>query len=187
MIVYFKRLAKDWVEFSIPKGFDLIDLHKWEKLIFNILLPLFEDKELHLITIAPQKYSFGYHLNQPKDIQVDKKKYLYNFETNFSNAFLLELVESEEFQRGLMKLVNTKSEDVIEFIGEAFFKMSEDFQKININFPFQLVMCECDGRSLIIYKPNMYLLEDEPSIIDFLKKSINFDLEIVFKDNISIE
>lgn len=182
MRVYFKKTFSDCIEMSISQGGGLDDLKLWNHIIYNLTKAITNNKSVQLITETPQKYSFGNYLSNPILAKVDKKKYLYNFVQNIDDGLLLEIVESEEFQRGLLRIVNDESGIVFNTIENIFIANCDNHLAKEDKLPYQVIFCESDGKNLILSKADSIVGFSEQAIKEILTNGIESDIDINFEE-----
>lgn len=147
----------------------LDDLHsiedstKWGLLIYNILA-LFQNKEVSLVTISPQKYSIGLELDNHQRLKRNNREYLMNWNVILTDEILRLIAESEEFERGLLFLILSDSLksvfdtiDAIDSVGSIYFD----------NLKVQTVILEDDGKTLIL----SYLSKEMENAVNQLVQS----------------
>jgi len=132
--------------------YNLEDKSKWTKEIYNSLAKRILGKSIYLFTLQPTKNSLGFDYDNPKKLWLSKKPYLMNFIPNVQEKEWLDIFESREFERGLLRVVITDSKDILNHTDLMF------SQKIN-DFPFQLLFFEDDGDSFNFF--NLRDLEHE--------------------------
>jgi hypothetical protein len=152
MKVKIKTLGKNYIELSVPIG---TPLDEFDKVIYKVLLLALLEKPVYLITLTPQKYSLGYDYNEPIKIKTSKHTLLVNFIDSCSADLLKEIVESEEFERGLLRLVTVDQNRLNDIIGEVFFEFINDNDISKVNIGFELITCEADGKMLCWFNPHI--------------------------------
>jgi hypothetical protein len=144
------KIMHNYIQLTIPIGSTLEELIEWNQILYKILIYAFYDKPVFILTLSPQKYSLGYELYLPEKIKIEKKEFLINYCHNLSTSLIQQIIESEEFERGLMKILiisNDQLEDVIKSIPSNY----DDLDK----FKYELIELENDGQMLCWINPHL--------------------------------
>lgn len=142
---------------SIPMQSSLDHLNKWTEILQEILKYSRDGLSVYLLTLSPQKYSLGYELGSFKESRFKEDKVLINYFEQFNDALISQVAGSEEFSRGLLKIIlcrEQKSFDDLSFIAGDYENLTDE-----------LITCEDDGYSFYWY--NSHLSKDE------IEKKIN--------------
>jgi hypothetical protein len=108
----FKCGIEGWLQTSEEK-------HQWQHLVAYVVQYAFKSRSAILITVSPQKWSIGYFLPEPHHIHTNQRKYLVNKIKNCSTELLIEIAESEDFQRGLLLVLARKNIEIAQFLATA--------------------------------------------------------------------
>lgn len=120
------------------------------QLYYSILKEKLLNKEISLITLQPQAYSFGYELQGGKDVKkIGGKSFLFNTNLTCNQELLFEILQSEEFRRGLLFIVQGqyKESEKIAAVIAQYYKEN----KLNLNVEGRLYFTEKDGNTLCLY------------------------------------
>jgi hypothetical protein len=133
--------------------YDIEELKEWGNLLFQTLLFAFYKKPVHLITLSPQKYSLGFEISNQIQIKAGKDTLLVNFIESCSENLLNEIAESEEFKRGLLRFVTIEPDRLQYIARDVSFKFLDADTIAKVNFDFELITCEGDGKILYWFNP----------------------------------
>jgi hypothetical protein len=132
---------------SIPKQSGLDDINKWTEILQEVLKYSLDGLRVYLFTLAPQKYSLGYELGSYKESKVEKEKVLINYFEHCTDNQIYEIANSEEFSRGLLKIVlsgTQKSFDNLSFVDGDYSNLKDE-----------LITCEDDGYNFYWFNPHL--------------------------------
>jgi hypothetical protein len=130
------------IELSIPISSPNEDLKNWKMLTKSTLF-ICLNRKVDIITIEPQKYSTGQEIGNCEKYFLGKSKYLINKEIVLSHDLIELLTDSEDFERGLLLIIQSGSPTlVIEHLTELDKSGAE------------LIVLGDDGKSLIWYNPS---------------------------------
>lgn len=156
MKIELKKIGDKYIELYLS-SYEIPDLKGWDNLIFQTLLLAYYNKPVCLITLSPQKYSLGFAINNPIQMKVGKDTLLINFLESCSENILKEISESEEFKRGLLRLVTIDSGKLPNIVKDVSFKFLDIDNIDKLKFDFELVTCEGDGKILCWFNPSIPL------------------------------
>jgi hypothetical protein len=145
---------------NIPLKSTLDELDKWMEFTQKVLQYSLQDRSVYLFTLSPQEYSFGYQLASFEESKFHKEKILVNFLEKMSNVLIAELIKSEEFTRGLLKIVvsnKRQSFDDLRFVKGDYTNLSEE-----------LVTLEDDGTELYWFNPHLPINQAQQKLNEFL-------------------
>lgn len=145
--------AANYVMGSIPKQSSLNELNKWTEILQEILKYSLDGSKVYMFTLLPQKYSLGYELGSPTEIRTERGKILVNYFEQCTDDQIAKVVNSEEFSRGLLKIVLTDTRK--EF--DDFTFATGDYSGLK----HELVTCEDDGYSFYWYNPRLQKVQIE--------------------------
>ena len=138
---------------------------RYGAIINSILSLLITNKTLVCITETPQKYSLCYELSNPQKIKEYDGVYVVNDGLHNTEAMISDISQSEEFQRGLIRLLllPQKQDDILNYLGSASIVFNRGDVKKG-----ELVYMEADGQS--IYWENV----NDISRIDEVVSKLNY-------------
>jgi hypothetical protein len=137
----------NYIMWSIPLQSAPDDLNKWREFLCEVLKFSLEGMKFYLFTLSPQKYSLGYELKPFEEFKVGKEKVLINYFERSIDKIISEIVNSEEFERGLLKIIPIDKQRLFD---DLIFAAS-DYATIKD----ELITCEDDGTSFYWYNPHM--------------------------------
>jgi hypothetical protein len=120
------------------------------QLYYRILSENLLNKEIAIITLQPQHYSIGYELEGEKELKKIKgKSFLFNKNLSCNSRILLEILQSEEFRRGLLFVVEGQNMglDEIAYIIVRYYEEA-GLTEFNVNASFYFT--ERDGNTLCL-------------------------------------
>lgn len=120
----------------------------WKKVVASLLRLAVHGRNLRLVTLSPQPWSFGVNRLEPRTIVVEGERYLLNSVSHCTDEVLRCILDSEEFYRGLVWLLPEFDED--------------DMRAISYTKNNEVVSVHDDGRTfewLRPYQPSKTLLE----------------------------
>jgi len=123
------------------------DLNRWMDFILEVLRFSSEKKRIYLFTLSPQNYSLGYELGSFEESKVHKEKVLINYFEKATDNLLLEIVNSEEFARGLIKVILTDEKKIFDDLNFV----TSDYSHLKD----ELITMEDDGASFYWYNPSL--------------------------------
>jgi len=124
------------------------ELQLVENVFLQILTACFSDQSVKIITKEPQKYSFGYDIEPHFTITLGKTKFLVNEIADCTANLLSEIVQTEEFKRGLLILIDNKDLPLENVMSDVI-KLQKGIQTHSIKGI--IAYCEDDGLTLFIY------------------------------------
>jgi hypothetical protein len=130
---------------SIPMQSNPNELSKWRDFLDEFLKYSLQGKKVYLVTVSPQRYSLGYELGTFQEYKIGKEKVLINFFDNATDNLISLIVGSEEFTRGLLKLVLSNDEKSLNDLA------IDDYS----NLKDELITIEDDGTSFYWYNPHL--------------------------------
>jgi len=120
------------------------------QLYYSILSEKLLNKEISLITLQPLAYSFGYELQGDKEIKkIGGKNFLFNMNLTCNQELLFEILQSEEFRRGLLFIVQGQNKELDE-IAVVIVQYYKEV-KLDFNVEGRLYFTKKDGNTLCLY------------------------------------
>jgi hypothetical protein len=153
MKIELNKVDDKYIELYLS-DYEIVDLKEWDNLLFQTLLFVYYKKPVHLITLSPQKYSLGFEFSNQIQIKVGKDILLANFIESCTEELLKEIVESEEFKRGLLRLVTIDPDRLQHIAKDLTFKYLDAEIFAKGNFDYELIICEGDGKMLCWFNPS---------------------------------
>jgi len=139
-----KNIQYNKFQISIDRKHSIEDLKDWNVKVMKVLL-LAKEKKASLITITPQSYSIGKEFGNYQKIKRNKSEYLLNWNLSFSENSLRLIIESEEFNRGLLFIVLSENiADVFETIDAINPVGTIDLSQLTV----EIIVFEDDGETL---------------------------------------
>jgi hypothetical protein len=156
------------VSLSFPINSSLIELNQWNEILYKVLTFAFLDRDIYLITLEPQEYSLGYEFQKLREYHLGKDRFLVNQIDKCLNSQLKEIVISEEFERGLLRIVSI-SEEKIENVTSNLFSQSiiEEYPKDEV----EIMFLEGDGKIIYWFNPS-YEMNDVVEKINTIISSV---------------
>jgi hypothetical protein len=158
MKIKFKK-TNNCIQLIIPIGSTLEELREWNQILHKILIYAFCDQPVHLLTLSPQKYSLGYELEKPEKIKINKKEYLINYCHNFSMNLIQQIIESEEFERGLIKIMSITPDKIY----TALNLIQVNYDELE-KFKYELIELEGDGKIFCWVNPHLPINDIEKKL-----------------------
>jgi hypothetical protein len=122
-------------------------------------------KALYLFTLSPQKYSLGYEFGSFEESRIGKDKVLINHFEKLTDHLLSEIINAEEFARGLLKIVLSDRQKTFADL---------DFVQGNYaNVKEELITLEDDGSSFYWYNPHLPKDQIEQKLNELRLSSVN--------------
>lgn len=137
----------NYVMCSIPLKSTLPQLNNWIDFVKQVLRYAVDKKQIYLFTLSPQKYSLGYEFGSFEQSSLGHEKILINHFQHPTDDLLSDVANSEEFNRGLLKIVLSDKKKV--FNNLAF------IQGDYTNVKEELITLEDDGLSFYWYNPHL--------------------------------
>lgn len=159
------RSSSNYVTCSIPLRSSLPELNKWMDFVQEVLRYASDGKVVYLFTLSPQKYSLGYELGSFEESRVGKEKVLINHFEKLTDPLLLEIINSEEFNRGLLKVILSD--------GQRTFNDLDFVQGNYANVKDELITLEDDGSSFYWYNPHLPKDQIEQRLNELKLASVN--------------
>lgn len=138
------------IQLTVPIDSSLEELIEWNQILSKILIYAFSDRPAYILTLSPQKYSLGYELEVTNKIKIEKKEFLINYCNILSYSLIQKIIESEEFERGLIKIIpisHDQLEDVIKSIPVNYNELDK--------FDYELIEMENDGKMFCWLNPHL--------------------------------
>ena len=117
-------------------------LEEWNQFIYSSLFPVVKES-FSIATIDFQPYSLGFDLDNCQKVKHNNRNHLINLGIYVNNSLLSEIVESEEFRRGLLFIVFS---DVLQDVIDAILNIEKD--KLN-ELRVKTVILVGDGLNLV--------------------------------------
>lgn len=137
----------------------------WESLVRNISLEFLLNKEVYMITRQPQKYSYGYEFSNSELLKANNMKYLITYLDRISTKILNDILSTEEFELGHLRLLTSNGLNSITLNGELLTSL--------FNYPetlkLQICFVDSDGRYFHLYGFNEINIESR--IKDLIKSN----------------
>lgn len=130
--------------------------NNWQQFVKYTVQYAFGNRSVAAITISPMSWSVGYMLPNSGLIRVNQEEYLINHVFDFSADLLTKIIESEDFNRGLLWLIGlTKAEEK---------KLMTLIQEINVSserlsMDGEILLVLDDGRRLDWLHPKQNIKE----------------------------
>ena len=124
----------------------------------KILIELFINQDIRIVTREPQSYSLGYEFSPHTEITIAKLDLLINDIVNCDRKMLEEISQSEEFERGLLMIIKGGT-DIEEVVLDIFKSRNYYSNKLTD----QVAFCEGDGSLLLLW--NSALSIDQLNIL----------------------
>lgn len=155
MKIVINQVTSNFIEVKLEEYSSNLDLPKWSNILYQVLHDALGDRSLYLMTLSPQLYSLGFELDNPVKMKVGNNTIIYNLIQKCTNELLHKIIESEEFERGLLRIVILESQKVEDVLANVFFQFvtNDDIRKSRVNF--ELITCEGDGKILCWFNPTL--------------------------------
>jgi len=137
----------NFIAACIPLQSTLDDLNKWKQFMREVFRFSVEGKKFYLFTLSPQKYSMGYELKPFEELNTGNESVLVNYIDIGTDELITQIVDSEEFERGLLKIVitdNQRSFENLSFVSGNYNNITDE-----------LIACEDDGTSIYWHNPHV--------------------------------
>lgn len=90
----------------------LEERREWDRLVLDVVMYAFGQRSATFVTISPAEWSIGNSLPRPRNVSRGPRRYLLNEVDECTAALLAQVVESEDFQRGLLWIAaSSRNED----------------------------------------------------------------------------
>jgi len=157
----FRCGIKGW--FETPK-----EKHEWQYIVIRVLQYAFSSRSATLITASPMEWSLGYTLPKPRNFRVNQNEYLINYIEQCSPELLVEVADSEDFQRGLLWLSALCTDDEVNAVASAL--QATIITTGRPTADFEVLTLLDDSRWLCWLHPNRDIAELENEVRNIAKE-----------------
>ena len=124
----------------------------WRSIVRKLVLFAFEGKPATLITISPMEWSIGYEMPEHKVIKTRDIEYLIGNVSICSEDLLTKLVDSADFQRGLLFITEQNINNTKYLIQEIRKYYSDSANSRTTN---EILYMQDDGHSVNLINPSI--------------------------------